>query len=263
MSDLLRVENLAVRFVNRRRETVEAVRGISFTMAPGEILGIVGESGSGKTVTTQAICGAIHVPGAAVSGRCLFAGQDMLTASPEEKRQILGKRISMVFQEPQSAMNPLLKVGRQVEEVLKIHTHQPKHERREAALDALEAVELADPERVYGQYPHELSGGMRQRALIAGAILLGPELLICDEPTSALDVTTQAQILALLQKINRDLGVGILLISHDLGVVRRLCRRILVMKAGQIVEEGTVEQVFEAPQHAYTQELLRASRGEL
>jgi len=238
---------------------VQAVSDISFAMAPGEILGLVGESGSGKTVTAHAICGLLEGQRAAISGRSLFCGRDMLTMNPHEKRQILGKRISMVFQEPQSAMNPLMKVGRQVEEVLRIHTHQTARERRESVLDALRAVELSDPERVYAQYPHELSGGMRQRALIAGAILLGPELLVCDEPTTALDVTTQAQILALLQKISRDLGTGILFISHDLGVVRHLCQRILVMKSGRIVEQGMVEQVFHDPQHVYTQELLRAS----
>jgi len=259
---MLAVENLSIQFPHRR-EMVQAVSDVSFAMAPGEILGIVGESGSGKTVTAHAICGGLQGQRAVISGRSLFCGKDLLSASPHEKRQILGKRISMVFQEPKSAMNPLMKVGRQVEEVLRIHTHQTAKERKEAALDAFRAVELSEPERVYAQYPHELSGGMRQRALIAGAILLGPELLICDEPTTALDVTTQAQILALLQKINRDLGTGILFISHDLGVVRHLCQRILVMKSGQVVEQGAVEQVFHDPQHAYTQKLLRASRGEI
>jgi len=253
------VEHLAIEFTNRRGK-VQAVSDISFSMSPGEIVGLVGESGSGKTVTAQAICGLLNGQRAEISGRSLFGGIDLLCAGEKKMRGILGKRISMVFQEPKSAMNPLMKVGRQVEEVLRVHTRQTAAERRISTLDALAAVELSDPERVYGQYPHELSGGMRQRALIAGAILLGPELLICDEPTTALDVTTQAQILALLQKINRDLGVGILLISHDLGVVRRLCQRILVMKSGEIVERGTVDEVFEAPQHPYTQELLRASR---
>ncbi|MCL2568010.1 MAG: ABC transporter ATP-binding protein [Oscillospiraceae bacterium] len=255
---MLSVEHLTIEF-SHRQETMEAVSDISFSMAPGEILGIVGESGSGKTVTAHAICGLLDRQRAKVSGQSLFCGKDLLSAGPKEMRQILGKRIAMVFQEPLSAMNPLIKVGRQVEEVLKIHTRQTARERREAALDALAAVELADPERVYGQYPHELSGGMRQRALIAGAILLGPELLICDEPTTALDVTTQAQILALLEKINRDLGTGILFISHDLGVVRRLCQRVLVMKSGRIVEQGAVEQVFREPRHGYTKALLAAS----
>jgi len=257
---MLRVENLSIRF-HDQAEVEEAVHGISFSMAPGEILGLVGESGSGKTVTALAIAGLLGQRDALVGGRIFFHGVDLLTLQPAELRQIQGRRIGMVFQEPQTSLNPLMKVGRQVEEALRIHTGQTARERREAALAALGAVEIADPERVYAQYPHELSGGMRQRAMLAAAMLLGPELLICDEPTTALDVTTQAQILALLEKMNRDLGVGMLFISHDLGVVRRLCHRAIVMRDGYIVEEGTVESLFSAPQTAYTRQLLASLPG--
>ncbi|MCL2562826.1 MAG: ABC transporter ATP-binding protein [Oscillospiraceae bacterium] len=292
---ILEVRDLVIRF-HDQSENEEAVHGISFDMAPGKILGLVGESGSGKTVTALAIAGLLGQRAATVSGRILFCGQDLLTLEPRQMRQVQGKRIGMVFQEPMTCMNPLMKVGKQVEEVLRIHTHQSPRERRESALDALAAVEISDPERVYGQYPHELSGGMRQRAMLAAAIcyalhrkshdlsacrsrpsagtaphaqtlhtpyevLQGPELLICDEPTTALDVTTQAQILALLQKVNRDVGVGLLFISHDLGLVRRLCSRTIVMQDGYIVEQGDVEELFERPQAAYTKQLLASLPG--
>ena len=254
---MLNVEHLTIQF-HDQPTTEEAVHGISFTMAPGEILGLVGESGSGKTVTAQAIGGLIRHRGATATGEILFDGQNLLALPQKQMEQILGKRIGMVLQEPMTAMNPLMKVGRQTEEVLRVHTHQTPRERRESVLDALKAVELPLPERVYDLHPHQLSGGMRQRAMLAAAILLGPELLICDEPTTALDVTTQAQMLALLEKINRDLGVGILFISHDLNVVRRLCHRAIVMQDGHIVEQGPVRQLFEHPQAAYTKHLLNA-----
>ena len=257
---MLRVRDLTIRF-HDQREAEEAVHGISFDMAPGEILGLVGESGSGKTVTALSIAGLLRRRAATVGGQISFCGQDLLTLEPRQMRTIQGKRIGMVFQEPMTSLNPLMKVGKQVEEVLRVHTHQTPRERRESALDALAAVELSDPERVYGQYPHELSGGMRQRAILAAAILLGPELLICDEPTTALDVTTQAQILALLQKMNRDIGVGLLFISHDLRLVRRFCRRAIVMQDGHIVEQGDVETLFERPQAAYTKQLLQSLPG--
>jgi len=257
---MLRVENLSIAF-HDQAEVEEAVHEIRFAMTPGEILGIVGESGSGKTVTALAIAGLLGQRGAMVSGRILFHDMNLLSLKPTEMRQIQGQRIGMVFQEPQTSLNPLMKVGRQVEEVLRIHTEQTASERRMAALEALASVEITDPARVCEQYPHELSGGMRQRAMLAAAILPKPELLICDEPTTALDVTTQAQILALLQKINQDLGMGILFISHDLGVVRRLCHRAIVMQNGHIVEEGPVETLFSEPQTAYTKQLLASLPG--
>jgi len=257
---MLRVEDLTIRF-HDQTETEEAVHGISFSLAPGEILGLVGESGSGKTVTALAVAGLLGHRAATVSGRIFLRDTDLLTLKPTELRQIQGRRVGMVFQEPQTALNPLLKVGRQVEETLRIHTRMTARERRATAIEALSAVEIADPERVYTQYPHELSGGMRQRAMLAAAMLTGPELLICDEPTTALDVTTQAQILSLLQKLNRDRGMSLLFISHDLGVVRRLCHRAIVMQDGHIVEQGLVETLFSAPQTAYTKQLLASLPG--
>ncbi|MCL2368327.1 MAG: ABC transporter ATP-binding protein [Oscillospiraceae bacterium] len=257
---MLKVRDLRICF-HGRREAEETVHGISFDVAPAEIVGLVGESGSGKTVTALSIAGLLRRRAAMVEGQILFCGQDLRTLGTQQMRKIQGKRIGMVFQEPMTSLNPLMKVGKQVEEVLRVHTHQTPRERRESALDALAAVELSDPERVYGQYPHELSGGMRQRAMLAAAILLGPELLICDEPTTALDVTTQAQILALLQKINRDLAVGVLFISHDLRLVRRFCQRAIVMREGHIVEQGEVEALFERPRADYTKQLLQSLPG--
>jgi len=248
---MLCVEALTIKFQDE-----SVVHGIDFNMDSGEILGLVGESGSGKTVTAQAVLGLIRRRGAVATGRVLFEGQDLLTRTPVQMQQVLGKRIGMVFQEPMTALNPLMKVGRQVEEVLRIHTRQKPAALRAAALRALEEMEISDSARVYGQYPHELSGGMRQRAMIAAAMVLEPKLLICDEPTTALDVTTQAQILALLERLNRERGVSLLFISHDLGVVRRLCHRAIVMQGGHIVEQGDAATLFASPQASYTKQLL-------
>jgi len=257
---MLSVRDLEVCFTDRR-EIDEAVRGVSFDMASGEILGIVGESGSGKSVTARAIMGLLRGRLAEVSGRILFQERDILTLSAEEMRKLQGKRISMVFQEPKSALNPLMKVGRQVEEGLRIHSSVSKAERRAMAIQAMAAMELSDPERVYNQYPHELSGGMRQRAMLAAALITEPELLICDEPTTALDVRTQAQILALLQKVRDERGMGILFISHDLQVIRSICQRTIVMQNGRIVEQGDVEALFTDPKEAYTKKLLDSIPG--
>jgi len=257
---MLSVENLEVHFTDRGAAD-EAVRGVSFEVASHEILGIVGESGSGKSVTARAIIGLLRGQSAEVTGRILFDGQDLLRLDPSAMRAIQGKRIGMVFQEPKSALNPLMKAGRQVEEALRIHTALPKDARRQAALEMMEAVELSDPERVYGQYPHELSGGMRQRVMLAAAMITKPELLLCDEPTTALDVQTQTQILALLQKMNRTQQMGILFISHDLQVIQSLCQRAIVMQGGQIVEQGDVTELFTNPRTAYTQTLLNSIPG--
>jgi len=257
---VLDVKDFAVRFTDRDVEE-EAVHGISFTMASGEILGLVGESGSGKTVTALSLMGLLRGRQAVTTGQMLFNGQDLLSLSFEQMRSIQGKQIAMIFQEPKTSLNPLMKVGRQVEEALRVHTSMSAAERRKRALEAMESVELPDPERVYRQYPHELSGGMRQRAMIAAAILLEPNLLLCDEPTTALDAHTQEQILALLTRINRERGVGILFISHDLQVVRKLCRRAIVMQDGYIVEQGDVETLFTNPQNAYTKQLLDSIPG--
>jgi len=252
---MLEIRDLHVKFHNRDRE---AVSGISLHIDDGEILGLVGESGSGKSVTAMSIAGLLPRRQCAYSGDILLDGKDLLHADRAELRKIHGKEIGVVFQEPMSAMDPLMKVGQQVEEVLLIHTDLSKEERKKLALEALEAVELPHPEEVYDKYPHEISGGMLQRAMIAAAIVIRPRLLLLDEPTTALDVTIQAQILELLKKLNREYGISMLFISHNLNVVRKLCRRVAVMQRGVLVEEGDTETVFHQPQHAYTKRLIAA-----
>jgi len=193
-----------------------------------------------------------------MTGKILFDGKDLLTCSREELRAIQGRDIGVVFQEPMTSLNPLMRVGKQIEETLRIHTDIPPAERKRLALEAMEQVGLPDPETTYRKYPHQLSGGQRQRAIIASAMVIRPKLLICDEPTTALDVTVQAQILELLKDLNRRFGVGILLISHDLSVVRRLCENVAVMYRGEIVERGKTEDVFNNPQDEYTKRLIAA-----
>ena len=255
---MLSVQELRVTFHDKGAVS-EAVSGLSFDMAAGEILGIVGESGSGKTVTALTIAGLLRQRrDVSVTGRVLFSGHDLLTVGTGRLNKLLGRELAMVFQEPQTSLNPLMRVGKQVEEALKIHTDKRQGERKALALEAMAAVELENPQTLYRRYPHQLSGGQRQRIMLAAAMILSPQLLICDEPTTALDVTVQAQILALLKKRGRELGVGILFISHDLQVVRRLCNRAIVMQAGQIVEQGDVETIFLAPQAAYTKKLIAA-----
>lgn len=252
---MLEVRDLHVKFHSRQRQ---AVGGISFSIADGEILGLVGESGSGKSVTALTVAGLLDREKAECSGSVLLDGVDLLKLPEPELRQLRGKRIGVVFQEPQTCMDPLMKVGRQVEEALAIHTNTPREERRRLAIQALTDVELPDPETVYDKYPHELSGGQLQRAMIAAAILTRPALLLLDEPTTALDVTVQAQILELLKKLNREHGISMLFISHNLYVVKKLCRRVAVMQRGLLVEEGDTEEVFYHPQHPYTQRLIAA-----
>ncbi len=252
---MIEVKNLRVAFPDKAGKPEQAVKGISFTIGDGEILGIVGESGSGKTQTALALAG-LSPRKASVEGEILLDGRDLMPLSREEIRNVQGKDIAMVFQEPMTSLDPTMRVGRQVEEVLEIHTKLDKNARQELALQALRDVELRDVETVYRKYPHELSGGQRQRAMIAGAIIGGPKLLIADEPTTALDVTIQAEILYLLGKLNREKGMSILFISHDLRVIRRLCHRTLVMHGGHIVEQGDVGQVFQDPQDDYTKTLI-------
>ncbi len=252
---MLDIQNLHVRFHSRDRE---AVAGVSLTIHDGEILGLVGESGSGKSVTAMSVAGLLPRKQCDYSGRILLDGVEMLHAERSALRKIQGKDIGVVFQEPMSCMDPLMKIGAQVEEVLRIHTRLSRAERRERALQALAAVELPHPEALYDQYPHQLSGGMLQRVMIAAAAVARPKLLLLDEPTTALDVTIQAQILELLKKLNQESGVSMLFISHNLNVVRKLCGRVAVMQRGILVEEGPAEEVFHHPQHPYTQRLIAA-----
>ncbi len=252
---MLEIKDLHVKFHTRQRE---AVAGVSLTIHDGEILGLVGESGSGKSVTAMSVAGLLPRRQCDFSGEILLDGVELLHADRALLRQVQGKDIGVVFQEPMSAMDPLMIIGRQVEEVLRIHTDLSREERRRRALEALAAVELPDPEGVYGKYPHELSGGMLQRAMIAAAIAARPKLLLLDEPTTALDVTIQAQILELLKKLNRESGISMLFISHNLNVVRKLCTRTAVMQRGVLVEEGDIETVFRHPRHPYTQRLIAA-----
>ena len=252
---MLEIQDLHVRFHDADHE---AVRGISLTVADGEIMGLVGESGSGKTVTAMVVSGLLPRKKADVSGRVLLDGKDLLQQDSIAMRKRQGCAISVVFQEPMSAMNPVMRIGPQVEEALRVHTKLSHQERRQRALQALRDVDLADAEAIYDKYPHQMSGGMLQRAMIAAAIISRPKLLLADEPTTALDVTIQAQILELLQRLNREMGMSILFISHNLNVVRKLCTQVAVMEKGLIVEAGTTERVFYDPQADYTKRLIAA-----
>ena len=255
---MLEIRDLHVRFHNRDRE---AVSGVSLTIRNGEILGLVGESGSGKSITAMSVAGLLPRKQCDYSGEILLDGQELLHADRAALRKIQGADIGVVFQEPQSCMDPLMRIGAQVEEALRLHTQLSRAECREAALAAMRAAELPDPEGVYEKYPHQLSGGMLQRAMIAAAIVNRPKLLLLDEPTTALDVTIQAQILEMLKKLNRESGISMLFISHNLNVVRKLCRRVAVMQRGVLVENGETEQVFYHPQHPYTKRLIDPHPG--
>ena len=252
---MLEIKDLRVRFHDADHD---AVRGISLTVADGEIMGLVGESGSGKTVTAMVVSGLLPRKKADVSGQVLLDGTDLLALDGAAMRKRQGCAISVVFQEPMSAMNPVMRIGPQVEEALRVHTKLKAEERKERALQALRDVDLADAEAIYEKYPHQMSGGMLQRAMIAAAIISRPKLLLADEPTTALDVTIQAQILELLRRLNREMGMSVLFISHNLNVVRKLCTRVAVMEKGHIVETGPTEQVFHDPQADYTKRLIAA-----
>lgn len=243
-----------------------AVQELSLNVYPGELVALVGESGCGKTQTALSILGLQPEAARITAGTVLFQGNSLLHLSEEQKNELRGKEISMIFQEPMTALNPVMKVGRQIAEAAEIHGC-PKKEAKARALIMMEAVGLPDVERIYEEYPHRLSGGMRQRATIAMALLNRPALLLADEPTTALDVTTQAQILELIKKMNQELQTAVLLISHDLEVIRRLCSRVFIMYAGRVVESGPVETVLSDPGHPYTKGLLSsipslAKRGE-
>jgi peptide/nickel transport system ATP-binding protein/oligopeptide transport system ATP-binding protein len=257
---LLEVIDLAISFPARPGDAVTnvgAVRGVTFAIAEGEALGLVGESGSGKSVTSLAIMRLLP-SGALVRGHIAFAGRELTSASHEEVRRLRGSGIAMIFQEPMTALNPVMRVGDQVAEAVLAHQRIPKHEAKQRAVEALRTVAIPDPERRACDYPHQLSGGQRQRVMIAMAIVNRPRLLIADEPTTALDVTVQAQILELLADLRRDFGLAMLFISHDLAVVSRVVDRMAVMYAGEIVEEGAVGEVLRQPLHPYTRGLLNS-----
>ena len=236
----------------------EVLHGINLHMDAGERLGLVGESGSGKSVTALAVAGLLRRSKVTLSGEILFEGRELLQLSRDEMRKIQGREIGMIFQEPMTSLNPRMKVGHQIEEVLRIHTDKSPEEMKALALEVMEKVGLPDPPVTYEKYPHQLSGGQRQRAMIAAAFIIDPKLLLADEPTTALDVTVQAQIIELLKRINVNRGIGLLFISHDLHVVRKLCTRVAVMQGGNIVETGPTEQVFRNPQDEYTKRLIAA-----
>ena len=250
---MLKIRDLHIGFADG-----EAVFGIDLDMAEGERLGLVGESGSGKSVTALTVAGLISRSQAVTSGSVEFMGRELLSCPRSELRALQGSQIGMVFQEPMTSLDPTMRIGPQVEESLLLHTDLSPAERRRRALEVMADVELPEPEVCYRKYPHQLSGGQRQRAMIAAAIISRPKLLIADEPTTALDVTVQAQILALLRRINAESGMGILFISHDLNVVRRLCSRVAVMQKGRIVEVGSCRDVYENPQNEYTRKLIAA-----
>ncbi|MBV9851859.1 MAG: ABC transporter ATP-binding protein [Armatimonadetes bacterium] len=252
---LLQVEDLHTVF-GAGREAVQAVRGVSFGVERGETLGIVGESGSGKSVTALSVLRLLMPPGRVASGRVRLDGSDLLPLSERQMRAVRGARIAMVFQDPMTALNPTLTVGEQIAETIQAHQKVTKAEAWAQALDWLKRVRVTLPERRLRQYPHELSGGMRQRVMLAIAFSCRPEVLLADEPTTALDVTVQAQILDLMDELKAELGTAIVLITHDLGVVAQRCKDVAVMYAGQIVEYAPAGDLFAAPKHPYTQALL-------
>jgi peptide/nickel transport system ATP-binding protein len=254
---LLRVEDLRVEFPTEDG-VVHAVDGISYELRRGRTLGIVGESGSGKTVSSLTTMGLTRAQGARISGRIAFAGQDLLALSEQRMRALRGNDLAMVFQDPLASLHPFYRVGWQLVEAIRAHRDVPKAAARARVIELLELVGIPDPGRRVDAYPHELSGGMRQRAMIAMALANEPELLIADEPTTALDVTVQAQILALLSRLQRELGMAVVIITHDLGVVAEMADEIAVMYAGRIVERGTSEQIFATPRHPYTWGLLQS-----
>ena len=255
---LLDVQNLRTHF-HTRAGVVRAVDGVSFEIEKGETLGIVGESGSGKSVTCYSIMGLLPQPPARIEGgKAMFDGLDLLALTDEQRRQVRGKRVAMVFQDPMTSLNPYMRVEDQLIEPLLIHEEGGREEALQRATRALEEVGVGDASRRMKSYPHEFSGGMRQRVMIAMALITKPELLIADEPTTALDVTVQAQILELIKKMQQDLGTAVILISHDLGVVAGFCQRVLVMYAGRIIESAPTDLIFKEPKHPYNVALQRS-----
>jgi oligopeptide/dipeptide ABC transporter ATP-binding protein len=254
---LLTVNQLRTEFMQGKKSSVTAINEISFHIDKGEILGLVGESGCGKSVTSLSIMRLLNfTSGKITKGEVIFDGKDMLKLNDKEIREIRGGKMSMIFQEPMSSLNPAMRIDKQMIEGIRLHTDLSKAEARQRAAKILAQVGIPDPERVLKNYPHQLSGGMSQRVMIAMAMSCNPQLLIADEPTTALDVTIQAQILDLMKKIQQEEGMSILLITHDLGVVAEMCTRVIVMYAGEIVEEAPVDILFNNPTHPYTQGLI-------
>ena len=258
MASLLQVKDLAVHFYTRE-DIVKAVDGISYDLKEGETMGLVGESGCGKTVSALALMGLIpSPPGRIEGGQVLFEGRDLRELSASQMRSIRGNRIAMVFQEPMTSLNPALTIGRQLTEVLELHLNMSKHEARTRAVELLQMVDMPDPHRRVKEYPHQLSGGMRQRVMIAMAMSCNPKLLIADEPTTALDVTIQAQIMELMKKVTQEFGTALIIITHNLGLVARYADRVCVMYAGKIVERGSTEELYDNTRHPYTVGLLHS-----
>lgn len=253
----LSINNLEVSFFTHAGE-VKAVRGISYSVNKGEILGIVGESGSGKSVSTSALMRMVAAPGEILAGQIQFDGKDILSLSEKEMTEIRGRDIGMVFQDPMTSLNPVYTVGNQIDEVLRKHTDLNKAERKARIIELFELVGINQPEKRIKQYPHEFSGGMRQRVVIAMALACNPKLLIADEPTTALDVTIQAQIIELLKELKEKINITIIFITHDLGVIAEICDKVAVMYGGTIVEQGSLEDIFYRPRHPYTMGLLKS-----
>ena len=257
MPQLLRVTDLKTHFPTSEG-TVKAVDGVSFTLDEGELLGLVGESGCGKSITALSLMRLVSPPGKIVEGSIKFRGKELLDASDSEMRDLRGNDIAMIFQDPMTSLNPVFTVGEQIAEALRLHRNLSKKQARNAAIAAMEEVAIPSPERRVMDYPHQLSGGMRQRVMIAMALACDPELLIADEPTTALDVTIQAQILELLNELRVSRKLSVLLITHDLGVVAETADRVCVMYTGKIVEESPVKEIFADPKHPYTKGLLNS-----
>jgi peptide/nickel transport system ATP-binding protein len=253
---LLQVDQLKVEFKTRRGQAL-VLNGVDFSLDAGETLCIVGESGCGKSMTALALMGLVPMPpGRVAGGRIVFQGEDLLKAAPERMREVRGNRISMIFQEPMTSLNPVFTVGDQIAESLRLHRGLGKAAARDAAIEMLRQVGIPAPERRIDEYPHQLSGGMRQRVMIAIALACQPDILIADEPTTALDVTVQAQIFDLLRDLQRDKGTAIVLITHDMGAVAEMADRVIVMYAGRVIEQGTTAEVISNPQHPYTRGLI-------
>ena len=254
---MLEVKDLRTSFFTPAGE-VKAVNGVSFYLDHGKVLGIVGESGSGKSVTAYSIMQILEKTGKIVGGSVKFNGQELVGATEKEMKKIRGNKISIIFQDPMTSLNPTYTIGRQLMEAIMLHTPRNRQQAKERAIEMLRLVNINEPEKRMNQYPFEFSGGMRQRIMIAMALACEPDILIADEPTTALDVTIQAQILELMQKLQKELGMAIIMITHDLGVVAQMCDEVIVMYAGSICEQGTADEIFYNPKHEYTKGLMRS-----